>query len=187
VRPAKSRGDYPDRRTRYFALDFCWRIHYYFNGIGYVSGAVVLRITQRSEYAIQALLELALRTGSGPVTIADIAAAQHLPQKFLAVILVRLKQAGLVVSERGTRGGYRLARAPNRITAGQVVRLLDGPVQPAGGGGRIPESNRGESALSDLRQQIAQAVENVLNRTTLADLLEHEIRRQAALVTNYSI
>jgi Rrf2 family transcriptional regulator, cysteine metabolism repressor len=172
---------------REMALDFRHPIQYYVDGISYVSGVIVLRITQRSEYAIQALLELALRNGSGPVTIADIAAAQRLPQKFLAVILVRLKQAGVVVSERGTRGGYRLARAPSKITAGQVVRLLDGPVQPAGDGGRTPESSHGESVLFDLRQQIAQAVENVLNHITLADLIEHEVRRQAALVTNYSI
>jgi Rrf2 family cysteine metabolism transcriptional repressor len=146
----------------------------------------MLRITQRSEYAIQALLELALRPAAEPVTIANIAVAQRIPQKFLAVILARLRQAGLVVSERGTRGGYRLARAPRKISVGQVVRLLDGPVQP--GSPRVTDrTSDSEGALPHLRRQIAQAVDNVLNQTTLADLLDYEIRRRAALVTNYSI
>jgi Rrf2 family protein len=149
----------------------------------------MLRISQRCEYAIQALLELALRTGLKPVTIADIAEAQRLPRKFLAAILAQMKQVGVVASVRGTRGGYRLARPPHLITVGQVVRLLDGPVEAAraGGGDGAANSQPREGALFDVREQIRRAVEHVLDDTTLADLVETEMRRRTALVTNYCI
>ena len=149
----------------------------------------MLRISQRCEYAIQALLELALRSGPQPVTIADIAKAQRLPPKFLAVILAQLKQVGVVASVRGMRGGYRLARPPQRITVGQVVQLLDGPVEPLhadpGAGAGDPQPPGG--SLFEVRQQIRRAVEHVLDQTTLADLVERESRRRAARVSNYCI
>ena len=150
----------------------------------------MLRISQRCEYAIRALLELALRTGPQPVTIADVARAQSLPPKFLAAILAQLKQVGLVESVRGMQGGYRLARRPHQITVGQVVRLLDGPVEPvccskAGDGGDGRE--RSDSILTDIRHEIRRAVEHVLDGTTFADLVEREHRRRAALTTNYCI
>ena len=149
----------------------------------------MLRISQRCEYAIRAVLELALRAGHQPVTIADVAKAQSLPPKFLASILAQLKQVGLVESVRGTRGGYRLAHRPQRITIGQVVRLLDGPLEPAlaGAGESAADGQRGDSAFTDIRREIKRAVEHVLDGTTFADLVEREHRRRAALTANYCI
>ncbi len=147
----------------------------------------MLRFSQRCEYAIQALLELALRAGDRPVTIGDIAEAQGLPPKFLAAILAQLRQAGLVESLRGTQGGYRLARRPQAITVGQVVQLMDGPLAPPAVRAIDARSTPGETVLGEIRQQMRRAVAQVLDGTTFADLVEREARRSAALVANYSI
>lgn len=149
----------------------------------------MFRISQRCEYAVRALLELAMQTGPGPVTIAAVAEAQGLPRKFLSVILAQLKQVGLVESARGTHGGYRLALPPPRITIGRVLRLVDGPVESdrKSRGDGTPDANRDENALTEVRRQLVQAVEHVLDRTTLADLMEREKRRRAVLTTDYII
>ncbi len=85
-------------------------------------------LTQRSRYALRALIFLA-RTGSvAPVPISVIAADQKLPRKFLEIILLDLKNGGLVQSYRGKAGGYRLARAPGAISFGEIIRLIEGPL-----------------------------------------------------------
>lgn len=85
-------------------------------------------LTQRSRYALRALIFLA-RTGNvAPVSISVIAADQKLPRKFLEIILLELKNGGLVQSYRGKMGGYRLARAPGAISFGEIIRLIEGPL-----------------------------------------------------------
>jgi Rrf2 family protein len=83
-------------------------------------------LSQRTRYAIRALLHLADRYGKGPVPLNEIAAAQRIPAKFLTVILSELGRAGLVEAQRGKDGGYRLARRPSEITYGDVIRLTRG-------------------------------------------------------------
>jgi Rrf2 family protein len=80
-------------------------------------------LTQRSRYALRALIFIARSGGMAPVPISAIAADQHLPRKFLEAILLDLKNGGLVTSYRGKAGGYRLARP-----AGQIIRLIEGPL-----------------------------------------------------------
>ena len=89
---------------------------------------LVRMLSQRSRYALRALTDLAERHGSPPVTAGDIAERQRVPRKFLDLILLDLKAAGLIESQRGRAGGYRLARAPKDISFGEVIRLLDGPL-----------------------------------------------------------
>lgn len=85
-------------------------------------------LSQRSRYALRSLIMLARRHGQGPVQIADIARMQNVPRKFLEIILVEMKRAGLVASLRGRSGGYVLARDPADISFGEVIRLFDGPL-----------------------------------------------------------
>ena len=85
-------------------------------------------LSQRSRYALRALTDLAERHGRPPVTAGDIAERQRVPRKFLDLILLDLKAAGLIESQRGRAGGYRLARTPRDISFGEVIRLLDGPL-----------------------------------------------------------
>jgi Rrf2 family protein len=83
-------------------------------------------LSQRTRYAIRALLHLADRYGRGPVPLTEIAASQKIPAKFLTVILSELGRAGLVETQRGKEGGYRLARRPGEISYGDVIRLTRG-------------------------------------------------------------
>ena len=83
-------------------------------------------LSQRTRYPIRALLHLADRYGEGPVQLAEIAEKQNLPPKFLTVILSQMRRAGLVETMRGREGGYWLARPPNEISYGQIVRLTRG-------------------------------------------------------------
>ena len=83
-------------------------------------------LSQRTRYTIRALLHLADRHGEGPVQLAEIADAQNIPPKFLTVMLSSMRRAGLVESLRCREGGYWLAREPNQITYGEIVRLTRG-------------------------------------------------------------
>ncbi|MBS0505727.1 MAG: Rrf2 family transcriptional regulator [Proteobacteria bacterium] len=83
-------------------------------------------LSQRTRYAIRALLHLSDRYGKGPVQLAEIAAAQNIPAKFLTVILSEMARAGLVDTQRGKDGGYWLARRPSEISYGDVIRQTRG-------------------------------------------------------------
>ncbi|WP_439534637.1 RrF2 family transcriptional regulator [Polymorphobacter sp.] len=85
-------------------------------------------LTQRSRYALRALIFLARADGLVPVPISMIAADQKLPRKFLEIILLELKNGGLVLSYRGKMGGYRLARPADEISFGEIIRLIEGPL-----------------------------------------------------------
>lgn len=83
-------------------------------------------LSQRTRYAIRALLHLADRYGAGPIQLTEIAEKQNIPAKFLTVILSEMKRAGLIETLRGKEGGYWLARPPEEITYGEIVRLTRG-------------------------------------------------------------
>jgi Rrf2 family protein len=83
-----------------------------------------MTFTQKSKYALRAMLELAVRFGQGPTSIAEIAKTQAIPARFLEAILAQLKRASLVESRRGNEGGYVLARAPQQISVGDVLRSV---------------------------------------------------------------
>ena len=82
-------------------------------------------VTQKKQYAVRAIFELAKRSGKGPVKTSEIAESQAIPLRFLEVILSQLKRKGIVASKRGFYGGYTLLIQPNRLTVGDIFRLLD--------------------------------------------------------------
>lgn len=85
-------------------------------------------LTQRSRYALRALIFIAKTNGEAPVPISVIAADQKLPRKFLEIILLELKHGGIVDSYRGKMGGYRLTRPASEISFGEIIRLIEGPI-----------------------------------------------------------
>jgi len=85
-------------------------------------------IAQKTRYALRSLLFLAEETAGAPVQLSRIAETQRVPPKYLELIMLDLKRAGLVKSARGPKGGYQLARAPDEISFGQVVRSMEGPI-----------------------------------------------------------
>jgi len=146
-------------------------------------------ISQKDRYALRALFELAKRHGGRPIKVAEIAAAQAVPARFLEVILTELKQAGFVTSRRGRYGGYLLAREPADLTIGEVIRFLEGPVEVASCAPSLPYGcpPGGYCALEPVWQQVAEAITSVFDGTTFADLVEQEERRAKTYVPAYAI
>lgn len=85
-------------------------------------------LTRKGKYGLKAMLALAREHGSGPVLIGDLAEHERIPKKFLENILLDLKHRGLVQSRKGPHGGYQLGRTPDRISVGEIIRALDGPL-----------------------------------------------------------
>lgn len=140
-----------------------------------------MRISQKSQYALRAMLELTLRSGQGPVKISEIAAAQSIPVRFLELILNELKQGGFVDSKRGTDGGYFLVRSAQELSVGEVLAFLEGPVDP-------PESRSDDPvALSMLWSRVRRGICEVLDTTTFRDLADEEDRRRQSYAPSYSI
>ena len=85
-------------------------------------------LTRKGKYGLKAMLALVREHGNGPALISDLADQERIPKKFLENILLELKHRGLVQSKKGPHGGYQLGRAPERISVGEVIRALDGPL-----------------------------------------------------------
>ena len=142
-----------------------------------------MRISQRGLYALKALLHLAGAWGEGLVKIHEIAESEEIPEKFLEGILVALKNARIVASERGPQGGYRLRRPPGEIVVAEVIRLLDGPLAPFGDAAELTERIRTEerhAGLFELFLDVRNAASAILDHTTLDGLLERDRRILAA-------
>jgi Rrf2 family protein len=136
---------------------------------------VSVKVSTRGDYASRALLSLALHAGqTHPTSVRDIAERTGLPQPYLEQILLALKGAGLVRSKRGVGGGYVLARAPADITLGQIVSVVDGPIQ-AGDFGE-PHQNgacdhEGQCVLLAVWAELSDHMRQHLDSFTLADMV----------------
>lgn len=137
-------------------------------------------LSSRGKYATRALLDLSLRAHGGPVQIHDIAERQNIPIKYLEQILLSLKRLGFVNSRKGPGGGYFLAKAPEQITLGAVVRAMDGPLAPiscASVSGYM-ECGCPDPETCSLRmvwKEARDALAAILDGTTFADLRDrHE-------------
>lgn len=89
-----------------------------------------MKITYKSDYALKAILDLALHYNKELVTSQDLAKRIDAPLKFLEQVLLELRKAGFIESKRGNIGGYLLAKSPSKITVGEVLRVIDGPIEP---------------------------------------------------------
>jgi Rrf2 family protein len=135
-------------------------------------------ISQKSKYALRALLALAARPGGEPMLISDIAEQEVIPRKFLEQILLELKRAGLVASRRGKAGGYLMLRRAETVTFGEVLRLIDGPLAPLPCLSKMAYRRCGDCAnenackLRKVFARVADATRDILDTTTLADVLQ---------------
>jgi Rrf2 family protein len=138
-----------------------------------------MKVSHRGLYALKALVHLAGAYERGLVTARAVAAAEAIPEKFLEGILLALKNARVVASERGRAGGYRLRRPPEEILLGDVVRLIDGPLAPFGDVVELQRLVRTEprhAGLFDLFLEVRNAASRIVDRTSLADLVERNRR-----------
>jgi Rrf2 family cysteine metabolism transcriptional repressor len=148
-----------------------------------------MRISAKGEYAIRALLDLAVHHGEGLVPIQEVARRQGIPQRYLEQVLLLLKRAGLLESKRGSAGGYQLVRAPGAISVGEALRAVEGRVTALDVAGRHPSkmSDATSSDLAPLWREIAGAVGAVIDRTTFGDLAEQAKARRSPERTIYHI
>jgi Rrf2 family protein len=93
-------------------------------------GTGALAFSTKGEYGVRLMVQLARHYGTGPASLAGIAAEEDLPRAYLEQLVVSLREAGLVTSTRGAHGGYELARKPDEITMSAVLRALEGPIAP---------------------------------------------------------
>jgi Rrf2 family protein len=138
-----------------------------------------VKISHRGLYGLKALTHLAEAYDRGLVKIHEIAEEESIPEKFLEGILVTLKNARLVSSQRGREGGYRLRRPPVEILLGDVVRIIDGPLAPFGDAVELAHRVRTEprhAGLFDLFLEVRNAAAQILDHTSLADLVERNRR-----------
>ena len=125
----------------------------------------MISITSKSPYAVLALAELGRNAGPEPVPIGELARRREVPVQFLEQLFAVLRRAGIVSSQRGVKGGYRFAREPASVTVLEIVELLDGPL------GRDSQGVFADAAA---------AARRVLAETTIADVIEREMREAGA-------
>jgi Rrf2 family transcriptional regulator, cysteine metabolism repressor len=136
-----------------------------------------MQISQKCQYTLRALFELAKRRGDGPISAAEIAKAQAIPPRFMELILQGLKNTGEVESRRGNNGGYLLAALPETITVGEIIRSVDGSLAPVRCVSIRSESYcplSGRCAFMGIWRKALDAVEKVYDSTSLKDLIDDE-------------
>ncbi len=131
--------------------------------------------TQKNQYAIRAVFELAKRRDQGPIKINEIAQAQKIPTRFLEIILNQLKHGGLLESKRGFYGGYTLIRSPDEITVGVILRMMDESSESLYRiTGMVRDDQRFESSgiFLSMWTKAHKAMIDVLDNTTIQNLLD---------------
>jgi Rrf2 family protein len=135
-------------------------------------------LSHKSKYALKAMMVLAQEYGQGPVLIADIAQREGIPRKFLELILLELRNRGILQSKKGKGGGYFLGRPPQKVTLGEILRDIDGPLAPVSCVSHTAyvrcEDCRDERTcgVRMAMKEVRDATAKILDSTTLADVLK---------------
>lgn len=147
-----------------------------------------MELSLKSEYAILALLELAINFASDqPLQIRQIASQQNIPDRYLEQLLATLRRHGLVKSQRGSRGGYLLAREPWQISVLDVIRCIEGKdhaataSSPHGSTSELPNI----AVVHEVWQEAQLAADHVLHNCSLKDLCERQRQRQLSTTMYY--
>jgi len=138
-------------------------------------GTGAVHFSTRGEYGVRLIVELARHYGAGPISLAEIADHEALPRPYLEQLVVSLREAGLVHSTRGARGGYQLSRPPQDIKMGEVLRALEGPIAPMICASEDPThagicERTGFCNVNHLWLTVQKAISGALDSITLADL-----------------
>jgi Rrf2 family protein len=144
-----------------------------------------MKITSRGEYGLRALLDLAQRYGTDvPITSADIAARQQIPEAYLNQLLAALRKVGLVRSVRGPEGGHMMRRSPEQITVAEALVALEGSISPANGLDRPPAPGEPLEAevLREVWRDVEAAIGEVLESITLDALCQRKLARERQIM-----
>ena len=138
-----------------------------------------MKISTKGRYGLRLMVDLAVHDGQGLIPLKEIAVRQEISEKYLEQIMIHLNRSGLVRSVRGAQGGYTLAQPPAAITVGDVLRAMEGslaPVECVAGDG--PGCERSERCVTlEVWQKLKEAIDNVVDNITLADLSEAYFRK----------
>lgn len=146
-----------------------------------------MKISKKCQYALRAIFQLAWRNEAGPTKTRDIARAQQMSIRFTEVILNELKHGGFVESRRGNDGGYILARNAEDLNVREIIEYIQGPISLAPDELKTDESAFGNDAFKEFWQQANEAVWDVCEKKTFADLVEFEQSKRQNYVANYNI
>ena len=140
-----------------------------------------MRLTQKSKYAVRALMELALNERDCPLGVAEIARRQRIPERFLEQIFGDLRRAGILESHRGAHGGFCFSVPPEEITVLDIVELLDGEIRPArcSAGGTCYIDDSPLCTTSKIWDEARIALEGVFGRYTIAEIAAEERENRA--------
>jgi Rrf2 family protein len=140
-----------------------------------------LRLSTRGQYAVRAMLVLALYSEAEPIPLRQVAEIEEISEQYLEQIFVDLRRSKLVRGVRGARGGYQLTRPPSEITAGDIIRSVEGPIAPVECVTQNPAEacNRVHLCVThDLWVRLAESMSAVLDNTTLKDLVDLAAEKQ---------
>lgn len=153
-----------------------------------------MKLSKKGEYALRALIDLAMHPDRGVVQAQSVALKENIPIKFLEQILSALKNAGILQSRRGVGGGYTLSRPADQITLGEIIRLIDGPLAPIGCASKTAPQrcscpDEATCGLRSVMLEVRNAVSQIVDHTTLGDVCvrTEELQRQKELVPLYAI
>jgi Rrf2 family transcriptional regulator, cysteine metabolism repressor len=150
-----------------------------------------MNITYKGDYSLKAMLDLALHYNKGVLPIQELAKKGDIPNKFLEQILLTLKKGGFVGSKRGIDGGYFLAKPPEAITVGDVIRFIEGPIEPIECAGKKKYERCRDSSycvFKDIWSQVYTATSLVVDTVTFAELVRRvENMKHSSEGTSYSI
>ena len=152
-----------------------------------------MKLSKKSDYALRAMIYLSMQYKKGAIQIKEISAKEKIPQKFLENILLVLRKVGILNSKTGLKGGYELARSPDLITLGEVIRALDGAIAPVDCVSKIsykPCSEEVTCVIRGVMIDIRNAITDVLDRMTFADMcsrVKDSMEKKETGVLTYTI
>ncbi len=138
-----------------------------------------MKVSTRVWYGLMAMVELGLRERQRRVQVREIAESQGIPEEYLEQLMLALKRAGLVRSQRGVRGGYVLARLASQITIREILEALEGPILDAEPMDPNLRERAKNSGVSSVWERLAEAMENILQNITLAQVCAWEQEKRS--------
>lgn len=127
-----------------------------------------MKISTKGRYGLTIMMELAMKFGEGPISLKSIAEKNNLSEHYLEQLIAPLRNAGFVKSIRGAYGGYVLSMEPSKLTTGDIIRVLEGPISP------VDFTEEDDPAKRDLWLRIRDSIANVMDSTTLEHLINYK-------------
>lgn len=147
-----------------------------------------MKMSTKGQYGTRALVDLAQHYGRGPVLVKDIARRQGISQHYLEHLFIRMIAAGLLKSTRGAKGGFSLAKPPEQIKVSEVIELMEGSLAPVSCVDDPKACSRAASCvMHDVWSEVKDAMSQVLESTTLQNLVERQRRKEQGQAAMYHI